>query len=142
MTLRRHSAAFVAALALVAGAAVAFASEAGLEHQERRHRLHVPPPLQPARLAVDETEWAVRLSRAAVPSGAVRLRVYNRGMDDHDLVVVDQFGTRHTLALLQKESGTLDLTLAKGRYKLFCSLFAGTSFAHETLGMVAYLDVF
>ena len=142
MSRRRQRAALAAALVLVTGAAAAgFVASPVLEHQPRKHRLHLPPPIQPARLTVDETEWSVRLSRTSVPAGSVRLRVYNRGMDDHDLVVVDHLGVAHALALMQKESGTLDVMLGKGRYKLFCSLFAGTSFAHETLGMVAYLDV-
>ena len=141
MSRRRQRAALAAALVLVASAAVGFVSPTVLEHQPRKHRLHLPPPIQPARLTVDETEWSVRLSRTSVPAGNVRLRVYNRGMDDHDLVVVDHLGVAHALALMQKESGTLDVILGKGRYKLFCSLFAGTTFAHETLGMVAYLDV-
>jgi hypothetical protein len=137
----RQRAALAAALVLVASAAVGFVSPPQLEHQPRKHRLHPPPPIQPARLTVDETEWSVRLSRTSIPAGSVRLRIYNRGMDDHDLVVVDHLGVAHALALMQKESGTLDVILGKGRYKLFCSLFAGTPFAHETLGMFAYLDV-
>jgi hypothetical protein len=133
----RAAAGLLALAALLAAATVA----AGVL---RRHRLQVPPPPQaglPSGLAVDLDEWSVRLAKRVVRAGTVRLRVYNRGMDDHDLTVVGQDGTVYTVALAPGASGALAPNLAPGVYKLYCSLLAGTPSSHEALGMRADLTV-
>ena len=62
----------------------------------RLHRTTLPPPPPlPTSLAVDETEWKVVPSKTVVAAGPVTLRVYNRGMDDHDLSLVDAAGALH-----------------------------------------------
>lgn len=107
----------------------------------RRRTLHLPTPPLARSLTVDESEWALRPSKRVVAAGTVRIRVYNRGEDDHDLVVVDQHGVAHIAAL---EPGTQELLtprLARGRYRLFCSLQAGTPESHEDRGMWFVLDV-
>jgi hypothetical protein len=106
----------------------------------RIHRVRVPPPPPlPTATAVDETEWTVRPSRRVLAAGNVRLRVYNRGEDDHDLVLVDGDGVPHKLDLAPGESGTIRARLRPGRYRIYCSLFAGTPDSHEDRGMSAVI---
>jgi hypothetical protein len=134
----RRLAALSAALVLLgAGAA---------EARPRIHRLQVPPPPGPpvanlpSSLVVDMSEWFLRSSQRTVKAGEVRMGAYNRGMDDHDLTIVDAAGTVHTLPLMANGGrGRLVVTLAPGRYKLYCSLFAGTPSSHEVFGMVTTL---
>ena len=106
----------------------------------RLHRTKLPPPLPlPTSLAVDEGEWLVVPSKRVVAAGEVTLRVYNRGMDDHDLAVVDATGAVRDLDLEPGGTGTIRATLTPGVWKLYCSLFAGTPDSHEERGMVAFL---
>lgn len=106
----------------------------------RIHRTKLPPPLAlPTALSVDETEWSVRPGKRLVAAGEVTLRVVNRGMDDHDLVVVDAAGTTHRVDLGPGAAGTIRAQLTPGVWKLYCSLFGGTPESHEALGMVAYI---
>jgi hypothetical protein len=106
----------------------------------RLHRTKLPPPTSlPTSLAVDENEWTVRPSKRLVAAGEVTLRVYNRGMDDHDLTVADATGATRQIYLEPRGSGVLRVTLTPGVWKLYCSLFAGTPISHETFGMVSYI---
>ena len=134
MTVRRGF-----ALALLALAPVA--SIAGAAGARRVHRVHVPPPPLSAGLTVDEYEFYLKPSRFEVAPGAVRFRVYNRGMDDHDLAVRDHTGKLHVVAIAPGKAETLIVNLPAGEYKIFCSLFGGTSSSHEALGMVFTLKV-
>jgi hypothetical protein len=107
----------------------------------RVHRLTLPPPpALPTSLAVDEDEWTVIPSKRVVAAGPVTLRVYNRGMDDHDLTLVDATGSPHSVALAPGTSSELRVTLTPGTWKLWCSLFAGTDDSHELLGMVSTIQ--
>jgi hypothetical protein len=92
-------------------------------------------------VAVDETEWSIGLSRPMVGAGEVTFNVYNRGMDDHDLAVVDAAGSLQVVAVPPRESRSLVVQLNAGTVKLYCSLFGGTPASHEALGMVTYLEV-
>lgn len=92
-------------------------------------------------VAVDEAEFELQLSRPAVGAGDVTFNVYNRGMDDHDLAVVDADGNLQSVDVPSRESRSLVVRLAPGRVKLYCSLFGGTPGSHEALGMVTYVDV-
>jgi len=106
----------------------------------RLHRTKLPPPLPlPTSLAVDEGEYVVVPSKKVVAAGAVTFRVYNRGMDDHDLTLVDATGAVRAVALAPGATESFQATLAPGEWKLYCSLFAGTPSSHEALGMVAYV---
>jgi hypothetical protein len=100
-----------------------------------------PAPPLPRTVAVDENEYSVGLSRTLVGAGQVTFNVYNRGMDDHDLAVVDANGVLQTIAVPPRETRSLTVQLAPGRTKVYCSLFAGTPASHETLGMSAQIDV-
>jgi hypothetical protein len=100
-----------------------------------------PPPPLPRSVAVDETEYSIGLSRSAVGVGEVTFNVFNRGMDDHDLAVVDVNGAVQVVAVPPGESRSLVAQLGAGQVKLYCSLYAGTPESHEALGMSATIDV-
>ena len=117
---------------------------AGTAAAARKHRLQIPPrPAFPRALSVDETEYQLNPSRLVVSSGRVRLNVYNRGMDDHDLAVFDAAGTPVGTSgtLLPGDAGEVVVTLPPGEYRVVCSLFAGTPISHELLGMKFTLTV-
>jgi hypothetical protein len=121
--------------------AVALLAAGGAVAAPRIHRTTLPPPVAlPSSLAVDEDEWTVTPSKRLVAAGTVKIQAYNRGMDDHDLTLVDSTGTTLRVALAPSASGELTAQLTPGRYKLYCSLFSGTPASHETLGMVEYID--
>jgi hypothetical protein len=126
----------LALLVLALAAAPGVAGSAG----ERSHRLHLPPPpAQPAlpqSIAVDEFEWGMRGTHLQVSSGRLTIHVYNRGMDDHDLAVVDAHGQLHTVPLASGANAVLVVDVSSGPVKLYCSLFAGTPDSHEAKGMV------
>jgi hypothetical protein len=124
-------------LALICLAGLLVAAFASVALGARKHRLKLPPrPAFPRALSVDETEFSLGPSRTLVSSGVVRISVYNRGQDDHDLVVYDQAGTQLGKSfLLPGASDQIVVTLPAGSYRVVCSLFAGTPIAHETLGM-------
>jgi hypothetical protein len=130
MSARAGTLAALALLALPPAAALA-----------RTHRLHVPGPVLAHGLTVDELEWTLRPSKRVVAAGPVRIRVYNRGEDDHDLVVVDRAGGAHVVTLKPGTSDLMTPRLAPGRYRLFCSLQAGTPESHEARGMWFELEV-
>jgi hypothetical protein len=108
----------------------------------RTHRLHRPPPPLARSLSVDEQEWSVRPSQVAVAAGPVRVTVYDRGQDDHNLVIQGPDGvTKGFVSLIPGQSSTIVAHLPPGTYHLFCSLYAGTPQSHEALGMHALLTV-
>jgi hypothetical protein len=107
----------------------------------RIHRLRLPPPPPlPTSLAVDEDEWTVIPSKRVVAAGPVTLRAYNRGMDDHDVSLVDATGTLHRVALAPGASTEVRATLTPGTWKIWCSLFEGTPESHELFGMVTTIE--
>ena len=130
----RRGAATVVLLAALAGLVSSPA-------QGRRHRLRLPAPALPHALTVDESEWAMRPSKTVVGAGVVRLRVYNRGQDDHNALLTERDGTPHLVSLKPGEAGTIAARLAPGRYTIICSLFAGTADSHEDKGMRFSLTV-
>ena len=130
----RRAAGITALVALVAGLASPAADG-------RRHRLRLPRVALPHGLTVDESEWAMRPSKTLVASGNVRLRIYNRGEDDHNVLLTEHDGTPHYAALKPGEATTIDARLTPGRYRIVCSLFAGTPDSHEDRGMKFTLTV-
>jgi hypothetical protein len=126
----------LALLVLALAAAPGVAGSAGA----RVHRLHLPPapaaPALPQSIAVDEFEWGMRGTHLQVAAGRLQIHVYNRGMDDHDLAVVDAQGVRHTIPLASGADAVLGIDVSAGPVKLFCSLFAGTPDSHEARGML------
>lgn len=130
------------ATVLVAGCIAA--SAAGIaDAVVRKHRLRRPPkPALPRVVSVDEVEYALNASRTVVTAGRVKFNVYNRGQDDHDLVIYDGSGAELGKSiLLPGATDQLVVTLPAGEYRVVCSLFAGTPVSHETLGMKFVLRV-
>lgn len=107
----------------------------------RRHRLRLPGQVLPHALTVDESEWAMRPSKTVVAAGLVTVRTYNRGEDDHNILLTTKSGTPHLVSLKPGEAGTITARLSPGRYTLVCNLFAGTPDSHEDLGMRFTLTV-
>ena len=126
-------------LALLTCAGLLSASVAVPAASGRRHRVRTPPAVLGHTLTVDESEWTLRPSKTVVAAGALTLRVYNRGEDDHDMLLVTRDGARHVVALKPGESGTVQADVAPGRYTVICSLFAGTPDSHEVKGMAFVL---
>ena len=136
-----------AGVALVAAPAAAFALALTDAAQARKHRLRVPPTTYHS-MSVNETEWAVRPGHNALAAGKVKFHVYNVGMDDHDLTIATEAGAVVARAPLVKAlaegkpgESILTPTLARGRYKLYCSYFADSPDSHEVAGMVAWIRV-
>jgi uncharacterized cupredoxin-like copper-binding protein len=127
-------------------AAIAAASSAGGSGL-RKHRLIMPTPPLPQSLTVDESEYQIVPSERVVAAGTVTMQVYDRGQDAHNLSVegpITASSAGRLIGQVWLKSGgatTLVLRLVPGRYKLYCSMFAGTPQSHEALGMHALLTV-
>jgi plastocyanin len=134
------------AAAVVGIAVMAAAAPAG-SGALQRHRLILPTPPLPHNLTVDESEWQIIPSERFVAAGTVTMEVYDRGQDAHNLTVQGPItssgaGTIRGQVLLQSGgSTTLTAKLAPGRYKLYCSMFAGTPQSHEAMGMLSSITV-
>jgi hypothetical protein len=96
-------------------------------------------PALPRFVSVAAREFSLTLSRPLVGAGAVTVELRNRGEDPHNLVVSPE-GTHTPLASFSEIGpGTYErrsVTLAPGRYQLWCSLES-----HESLGMSTTLNV-
>lgn len=136
----------------VAGAAIVAAPAAvlPLAADARNHRTHRPPPNVKLwrSMAVNETEWAVRPGHLNFAAGIVRIHVYNLGMDDHDLTIAAVSGRLIASRGVVAKSGTkageaiFSVRLEPGRYRVYCSLFAGTADSHEAFGMKATIRAY
>ena len=124
-----------------AGASVAAAAPERVQRSAPPHRLHLPSPPLSHVLTVDEQEWSVRPSETAVAAGPVRITVYNRGMDAHDLTVQgpDELHgrIRGVVTLASGASAVMTVHLTPGTYVLYCSMFIGTPQSHYARGMHA-----
>jgi hypothetical protein len=101
-----------------------------------------PTPVDPALpsfVSVAAKEFSLTLSRPLVGAGGVRVELRNVGEDPHNLIVSPE-GTHTPLASFSEIGpGTYErrsVTLAPGRYQLWCSLES-----HESLGMSTTLNV-
>ena len=96
-------------------------------------------PALPRFVSVAAREYSLTLSRPLVGAGAVTVELRNSGEDPHNLVVSPE-GTQAPLASFSEIGpGTYErrsVTLAPGRYQLWCSLES-----HENLGMSSTLNV-
>jgi hypothetical protein len=96
-------------------------------------------PALPRFVSVAAREFSLTLSRPLVGAGAVTVELRNIGEDPHNLVVSPE-GTHTPLASFSEIGpGTYErrsVTLAPGRYQLWCSLEF-----HEGLGMATTLNV-
>ena len=96
-------------------------------------------PAPPRSVSVAAREFSLTLSRPFVGAGSVLIELRNSGEDPHNLVVSPE-GTHDPLASFSEiDPGTYErrsVTVAPGRYKLWCSLQS-----HEALGMSTTLRV-
>ena len=96
-------------------------------------------PAPPRFVSVAAREFSLTLSRPLVGAGAVTVELRNNGEDPHNLVVSPE-GTHDSLSTFSEIGpGTYErrsVTLAPGRYQLWCSLEF-----HEGLGMSTALRV-
>jgi hypothetical protein len=96
-------------------------------------------PALPRFVSVAAREFSLTLSRPLVGAGGVTVELRNSGEDPHNLVVSPE-GTHSPLASFSElDPGTYErhsVTLAAGRYRLWCSLEF-----HEGLGMSTTLRV-
>jgi plastocyanin len=82
-------------------------------------------PAAPSFVQVTEKEWQITLSRTSVKAGKVFVEVVNFGTDAHDLVVLRRKKGAKPVKFPQvdpNERSEKPLTLAAGRYTLWCSL--------------------
>ncbi|MFL5845548.1 MAG: hypothetical protein ACJ762_12725 [Solirubrobacteraceae bacterium] len=97
------------------------------------------PVVLPSRTGVDLDEYFVHSAYGKLAAGPVELNVTNFGMDDHDITVENAAAVQLAQVYLTPGEGTqVNLTLAPGTYRLYCSLYDG---AHDQLGMNAQLVV-
>jgi len=111
------------------------------------HHLHRPAPPLAHSLSVDEQEWSISPSQTVVAAGKVRLTVYDRGMDAHNLVIQSRGpngptgAIRGTASLSSGGAATINAKLKPGTYILYCSMFYGTPQSHYAKGMHTLLVV-
>lgn len=98
------------------------------------------PPASPQRYSrsgVDLREFTVRVTRNTLDAGAIELVATNFGEDDHDMALSqDGVFIAKTPVIAPQTSATLNVELAAGTYKVYCSLLD-----HEAAGMRASLVV-
>ena len=98
------------------------------------------PATSPRAVQVQSGEYYLRLSRASVLAGNVRVEFDNtRGEDPHDLKLVRSDGAGSVLGFDELPSGGLQaktLRLSSGSWRLFCALSD-----HAERGMTARLSV-
>jgi plastocyanin len=118
----RRAAAALAALALAAAVAPAAA----------------PVAPAPARVQVAAKEFFFALSRRSIKAGPAIVELANFGEDAHDLRMQRIGGTRVYRTPIVQSGAYYDLevTLAPGRYRLWCGIAN-----HRQLGMAAVLVV-
>ena len=138
----------LASFAAAAIAGPASAADAIAPHRAPSHRLHRAGPPLPTSLTVDEQEYSIILSEAVVAAGNVRFTIYNRGQDEHNLVIQrpDRLAAhpdfvRGPLYVTPGQSATETLHLTKGTYLVYCSMFMGTPQSHYAMGMHTLLTV-
>ncbi len=99
-----------------------------------------PPDPPPRALSVAAREFSFTLSRPLVGAGSVSIELRNLGEDPHNLVLSPDDGSHLPLASWTDtgpgERLRKSVTLAAGRYQLWCSLLD-----HESQGMSADLIV-
>jgi hypothetical protein len=96
-------------------------------------------PALPRFVSVAAREFSLTLSRPLVGAGAVTVELRNSGEDPHNLVVSPEGSHTPLASFSELAPGSYErraVTLAPGRYQLWCSLEF-----HEGLGMSATLRV-
>jgi plastocyanin len=97
-----------------------------------------PTPGYPTRtevLIADDPEYTMSSSYRTLKAGVVTFNAANYGMDDHNLTVEDVAGA-HVDVPADRETYPLEVDLAPGTYRLYCSLSG-----HAALGMQTTITV-
>jgi hypothetical protein len=89
-------------------------------------------------LTVRLTEWKVELGSASVPAGTVNFQITNAGSIPHAFEVEGRGIEKETPVVQPGATTTLTLTLAPGRYEVYCPVGEDS---HKKLGMLAHLEV-
>lgn len=102
--------------------------------------LAVSPAGLPAQTAVRVrlSEWKVELAQRAVAPGPVTFTAVNTGTIPHAFEVEGKGLEEETGTIAPGDSATLRVTLAEGRYRVYCPVGEDS---HRKLGMVAELIV-
>jgi hypothetical protein len=96
-------------------------------------------PTLPTFVSVAAKEFSLTLSRPLVGAGSVRVELRNVGEDSHNLVVSPEGAHTPLASFSTLDPGLYErrsITLAPGRYQLWCSLES-----HEALAMSVTLRV-
>lgn len=136
MTLRvRHAlvaTAAVAALAAAVGAAVIASASAAAPAGAGARAARTPPTA----VGVREKEWNIAVYRKVVRARRIKLNVFNRGQDRHDLRITGNGVERTTAQIRPGQNASLTLTVSPGTYRLVCTLKR-----HQARGMHTSLTV-
>src|SRR2546427_12775772 len=98
----------------------------------------LPGPREPAQVNVRLSEWKVELSQQNIAEGPVTFVVTNSGQIPHAIEVEGQGIEKEIETIQPGATGTLTLTLKRGRYEVYCPVGEGS---HKKLGMEARLSV-
>src|SRR5438445_790545 len=98
----------------------------------------LPGPREPAQVNVRLSEWKVELSQQNIAEGPVTFVVTNSGQIPHAIEVEGQGIEKEIETIQPGATGTLTLTLKRGRYEVYCPVGEGS---HKKLGMEARLTV-
>jgi len=131
---------YIASVAVIAVAA-AIAVAAIAPAIAPAHRLHRASPPLPTSLTVDEQEWSIIPSERVLAAGIVHFTIYNRGQDEHDLVIQGPGGKKGPVYVMPGQSATIADHLYRGTYKLYCSMYMGTPQSHYAMGMHTLITV-
>ncbi len=92
----------------------------------------------PVPVAINLSEWAVKLSATTVPAGPVTFTVTNGGSIPHALEVEGGGIEQQTPLIQPGTSASLTLTLKPGTYEVYCPVGMDS---HKKLGMETHLTV-
>ncbi|MBF6424047.1 cupredoxin domain-containing protein [Nocardia cyriacigeorgica] len=97
-----------------------------------------PTAVNPARVTVEETEFSIALSSAALSPGTYTFVVQNNGNSTHDLVIEGP-GVNSARSETVDGGETTELTVAlqPGTYELWCSVGSHREFGMSTMLMVS-----
>jgi hypothetical protein len=118
---------------LLGGAAAGLTLTLGAAPPARHGSGHSGPAVS---VNVALSEWTVRLSEPTVPAGPVTFSVTNGGSIPHAFEVEGHGTEKETPVIQPGATASLTLTLAPGRYELYCPV-GGDS--HKKLGMETHL---
>jgi hypothetical protein len=89
-------------------------------------------------ITVRLSEWKVELGASSVPAGTVTFQISNAGTIPHAFEVEGRGIEKETPLVQPGASTSLTLTLAPGKYEVYCPVGEDS---HKKLGMLAHLEV-